>query len=152
VTDVVVERCTVAHTYAPIFVRRGARGRGQDPVRPGVLTNVVLRDIDARDARGTASITGVPGWPCGAVRLERVRIEALGGVAASHVPAAPVPEQVGEYPAGTVFGTLPASVLYARHVESLTLDTVTFRTIEPDARPELVTDDVDAARPACHDA
>ncbi len=141
VSDVLVERCTVEHTYAPIFVRRGARGRGQDGVRPGVLTGVVLRDIDARDARGTASITGVPGHPVGDVRLERVRIDARGGMPADAAPRGPVPEREAEYPAGTMFGPLPASVLYVRHVESLTLDAVALRTLAPDARDELVADD-----------
>jgi polygalacturonase len=141
VRDVLVERCTVAHTYAPIFVRRGARGRGQAVPQPGVLTAVVLRDIDARDARGTASITGVAGFPVGEVRLERVHVEARGGLAPDDVPPGPVPEQAAEYPAGSMFGTLPASVLYARHVESLTVEALTLTTLEPDARPELVTDD-----------
>jgi polygalacturonase len=141
VTDVLVERCTVTHTYAPVFVRRGARGRGQDVARPGVLTGVVLRDIDASDSRGTASITGVPGFAVGDVRLERVRVDARGGLTGDELPPGPVPEQEAEYPAGTMFGTLPASVLYARHVESLPLDDVMLTTTAPDVRPELVVDD-----------
>jgi hypothetical protein len=75
-----------------------------------------------------------------------VLVEARGGLGPDDVPAGPVPEQVAEYPAGTMFGTLPASVLYARHVESLTLDAVTLTTMHPDARPELVTDDATTHR------
>ena len=41
---------------------------------------------------------------------------------------------------------LPASVLYARHVESLQLDDVELTTRDPDARPELMTDDAVVTR------
>ena len=41
-----------------------------------------------------------------------------------------------------MFGEIPASGLYARHVNGLQLRDVEFHLLTPDARPEVVMDDV----------
>ncbi len=139
VRDVVIERVRIVHARGPISVRRGARGRGQAEPRPGTLRNVVLRDIEATDARETSSIAGIPGFPVENVVLERVRIEAVGG--GEPVPG-PVPEREGAYPQCTMFGPLPAWGLYARHVHGLALRDVSCTTLAPDRREMFVLDDV----------
>jgi hypothetical protein len=139
VEDVVVERVRIAHARGPISVRRGARGRAQAEPRPGVLRNVVLRDIVATGARETSSITGVPGWPVEHVTLERVSIEALGG---GEPMDDPVPECEDAYPQCTMFGRLPAWGLYARHVDGLALLEVSCTALSDDAREMIVLDDV----------
>ena len=48
VEDVVVEHVTIRNSRGAISVRRGARGRGQAEPRPGVVRDVVFRDIDDR--------------------------------------------------------------------------------------------------------
>jgi hypothetical protein len=53
-----------------------------------------------------------------------------------------VPEAAGDYPQAPMFGRLPASVIYARHVDGLALRDVELRTERPDERPALVLDDV----------
>jgi polygalacturonase len=139
VTDVLVERVRIAHARGPISLRRGARGRGQDPARPGILRGVALRDIEATETRETSSITGVPGFQVEDVTLERVRVDALGG--GEPVPQA-VPECEDAYPQCTMFGPLPAWGLYARHVRGLALRDVQFAARTPDPRDQLVLDDV----------
>jgi polygalacturonase len=139
VSDVLIERVRIEHARGPISVRRGARGRGQSEARPGVLRNVVLRDIEARCTRETASIAGVPGYPVEDVVLERVRIEADGG---GTQVIDPVPEREDAYPQCTMFGPLPAWGLYARHVARLALRDVVCRAHEPDDREMIVLDDV----------
>jgi polygalacturonase len=139
VTDVVVERVRIEHARGPIAVRRGARGRGQPEPRPGVLRNVVLRDIEATGTRETASIAGVPGAPVEDIVLERVSIDALGGGERMNDP---VPEREDAYPQCTMFGPLPAWGLYARHVDGLALRSLRCTAETPDERDMLVLDDV----------
>jgi hypothetical protein len=72
-----------------------------------------------------------------------VRFELLGG--GSH-DGAPVPELLDAYPQNTMFGALPASVLYARHVDGLILDDVGGTFATRDSRPPFVFDDVEHLR------
>jgi polygalacturonase len=139
VTDIVVERVRIEHARGPFSVRRGARGRGQAQPRPGVLTNVVLRDIEATATRETSSIAGIPGAPVEAITLESVSIDALGG---GQRVSDPVPERDDAYPQNTMFGRLPAWGLYARHVDGLELRDLRCTARIPDERELLVLDDV----------
>ena len=58
---------------------------------------------------------------------------------------AAVPEAEGDYPHAPMFGPLPASGLYVRHVDGLTMQNVRLRTEARDGRPALVLDDVTGA-------
>jgi polygalacturonase len=140
VEDVLIERVSIAHSRGAVSLRRGARGRGQSPARPGVLRDIVVRDVIATDAREPSSIVGLPGYPVERVGFERVRFEMAGGGAHD---GAPVPELPDAYPQNTMFGGLPASVLYARHVDGLTLDDVDGTFAVRDRRPPFVLDDVE---------
>lgn len=53
-----------------------------------------------------------------------------------------VPEATGDYPHAPMFGPLPASVLYVRHVDGLVLTNVRLRVQARDVRPRSVFDDV----------
>jgi polygalacturonase len=139
VSDVVIERVRIAHARGPISVRRGARGRGQAEPHPGALRGVVLRDIEATEAREPSSIAGIPGHPVEDIVWEHVRVEANGG---GEAMLDPVPELVDAYPQCTMFGRLPAWGLYARHVRGLALRDVEFTARMPDARDTVVFDDV----------
>jgi polygalacturonase len=139
VSDIVVERVEIRHARGPISVRRGARGRGQADARPGVLRNVVLRDIEATETRETSWISGVPGAPVEDILLERVRVGAIGG---GRRVTDPVPEREDAYPQCTMFGPLPAWGLYARHVERLAIRDLRCTAGTPDEREMLVLDDV----------
>ena len=108
-------------------------------MKAGLLRDIVLRDVDTVNARAASWIAGLPGSPVQRVTLERVRAELLGG---GHRDGAVVPELPDAYPQNTMFGTLPAVGLYARHVRGLTLRDVVFRARATDRRPEIVTDDV----------
>ena len=129
----------IRHARGPISVRRGARGRGQADARPGVLRNVVLRDIEATETRETSWIAGVPGAPVEDILLERVRVDAFGG---GQRVTDPVPEREDAYPQCTMFGPLPAWGLYARHVERLVIRDLRCTAGTPDEREMLVLDDV----------
>ncbi len=64
-----------------------------------------------------------------------------GGVEAAGTTA-PVPELETLYPEATMFGTLPASVFYLRHLEHVHISDVNVEFTEADGRDHLVIDDV----------
>ena len=137
---VTVEDITLHDVPGPLFIRLGNRGRGQEPSpRPGVLRNVTVSDFTAVGASETSSITGVPGATLQGVHLSGIRIASQGrGPAGLGLD---VSEQAGAYPQVTMFGTLPASGLYCRHVDGLVLDDVTLAVAHHDPRPPLILDD-----------
>ena len=92
-----------------------------------------------------SSITGWPGRAVENVTLTNIRISTTGGTLASEFPVT-VPECEGDYPENRMFGfTLPASGLWARHVTGLVVENAEFGVRNPDARPDVVLQDVSGA-------
>ena len=129
-----------------IFVRLGTRLR---PYRKGVTINTpALEDIHITNVQGTGifgaygcSITGVPGMPVKNVALKNINLTFDGGGTAEDAERV-IPENEKNYPAGTMFGTLPAYGFFIRHVKNIQMDDVTLRVIQQDHRPAVVADDV----------
>jgi hypothetical protein len=142
---VVVSDIRMANVRAPIFVRLGNRGRGQDTPVAGMLRNVAISNVVAVGATTASSITGIPGHPVSGIRLADIHVTARGGVGAA-VASRSVPELAKRYPDAYMFHDLPAFGLYCRHVRDLTCDRVELHADRPDARPALVLDDVAQAR------
>ena len=145
-----LERVTVSdirmtNVRAPIFVRLGQRGRGQDVPAAGALRNVTISNVTAVGAMTASSITGIPRHPISEVSLRNIRITAKGGGRAELV-SMKVPELEKTYPDAYMFKDLPAYGLYCRHVLGLTLDEIELSVDRPDARPAVVLDDVGRAR------
>ena len=134
VSDVIIRDAST-----PFFLRLGNRGRGQAKPLPGTLKNVQFNNIVATGGTLASSITGLPGHLVENVALNNIDITMAGG---EKKHKAPVPEAAGDYPHAPMFGPLPASGLYARHVKGLTLNNVRIRTEKPDERPAIVLDDV----------
>jgi polygalacturonase len=134
VRDVVVDECDV-----PIFIRLGARGRGQDVPRAGGVRNVTISRLSAGGAKDACTISGIPGHRVEDVTLAEIR---LGTAPRGAPPREPPPERVADYPQAGMFGPLPASGVYARHVDKLRLQGVDVVVMNGDERPHLVTDDV----------
>jgi hypothetical protein len=124
---------------APLFVRLGARGRGQKTPSPGAIRNVAIANITAKGAERPSSIAGLPENYITDVRLNNVSISSD---TAGAPPAGRVPELPEEDPHNAMWGPLPASVLWARHVDGLSLQRVDLHAAPDDARPALITDDV----------
>ncbi len=144
--DVEAEDIRMEGVGAAVFVRLGDRGRpfkeGMD--RPGVgkLRNVAIRRVRAEGAgRIGSSVVGLPGHPVEAVRLEDVSIVSAGGGRPDDARRVP-PERPEAYPEFNMFGVLPASGLYLRHVKGVSLERVVLRTASEDARPAVVLSDV----------
>jgi polygalacturonase len=144
--NVIVSNVVIRDARTPLFLRLGNRGRGQAKPTPGRLRHVVISNIIATGGDLASSITGLPGHPVEDVTLSNVSITMKGGEQAAS--KASVPEAEGDYPHAPMFGPLPAHGLYVRHVRGLTLDNVRIMVVEPDGRPALVEDDVEAAAAA----
>ena len=140
IDGVVIANVTMDGVQAPIFIRLGNRGRGLTPPVPGTVRNVSIQNVNARNATMTSSITGIPGHAVQRVTLSGVQLNMAGGQ--QEALTLDVPEHEAKYPEATMFGTLPAFGLYARHVEGLVLSGLQTRWEAPDVRPNLIFDDV----------
>jgi len=144
------------HTVAnPIFVRLGNRGRGQQQPTPGVLRNVTIRNVQARDVTNLTgcSITGLPGHPVEDITLDNIRITFKGGGVRDDA-LRDVPEWPERYPEFFMFtpegvemfnnreaGRLPAYGFWVRHARNVRFAHLDLRFAQPDARPALFFDD-----------
>ncbi|HEY7037962.1 MAG TPA: glycosyl hydrolase family 28-related protein [Methylomirabilota bacterium] len=142
---VLVSDLRMINVRAPVFVRLGNRGRGQERRVAGTLQKVSISNVVAVGAMTASSITGVPGHPISEISLKNIRVTARGG-ARAEVASQSVPELERRYPDAYMFRDLPAYGLYCRHVRGLTCDRVELDAERPDARPAVVLDDVARAR------
>jgi polygalacturonase len=139
VTDVRISDVTIDACAVPIFIRLGARGRGQRVPAAGSIAGVTISNVTATGASDACTISGVPGHPVVDVTLSAVTIATA---PAAPPRAEPVPEREAEYPQAGMFGALPASGLFARHTAGLVLHDVDVTVTNGDGRPKLVTGDV----------
>lgn len=140
INGVAISNISMVGVQTPIFVRLGNRGRGMNPPEPGSVENISFNNIVARDATMTSSVTAVPGSWVRGVALSNLQITMQGGNAGPG--NLDVPEHVAKYPEGTMFGTLPAFGLYARHADGLSLSNIQLRWDKEDLRPAMIFDDV----------
>lgn len=144
IDGVVVSGIQMQRTRTPIFIRLGNRKRTHDYPQHG-LRNVTLEDIQASGALLASSITGINGTEVRDVTLTKIRVD-------NELPSRPewvgrsVPEKDNGYPEAKMFGMLPASGLYVRHVRNLRLNDVQFSAPAGEARPTVIFDDVIGAR------
>lgn len=139
-----VRDISIRGAVTPLFLRLGNRGRGQATPIPGMLSNVVFSNIRANGGTLASSITGLAGHPLCGITMRDIMLTMAGGEMRPF--AGSVPEAAGEYPHAPMFGPLPASILYLRHIEGLNLVNVRLRVMMGDARPLAVLDDVRGVR------
>jgi polygalacturonase len=138
-TGIRMERARTA-----IFIRLESRKRRHDYPQHG-LRNVNISDVQASDTLLASSITGLPGMEIQGVSLSHFQIQNVLPVPPDAVSRS-VPEKETAYPEARMFGMLPASGLYVRHVRNLHLDDLVFSATAGEARPAVIFDDVDGAQ------
>ena len=147
--NIVVSNISMSHVHHyPIYITTGCRNRGpkerQDisSARDIQINNLVADDCDSLSG---ILITGMQGTPIENVRLSNIQIRYRGGVT-ENIPSE-YPELGTKYPEpGKFLGLCPAYGLFARHVRGLQLLNVTFHLDQPDARPAIITDDVEGMK------
>jgi polygalacturonase len=138
VDGVTVSNIRMQNVRAPIFVRLGSRNRNEG----SFLRNVLIEGIDATGATVTSSITGVAGFRPTDITVSDCRIRTVEQGQAEWVHR-DIPEVAERYPESWMMGRLPAYGFYVRHADRVRLRNVEYIADKPDARPAIVTDDVE---------
>ena len=157
--NIVVSNITMSHVHHyPIYITTGCRNRGPKEVaevdNEGNLTyrkvtrkssarDIQISNVIADDCDSLCSIivTGMKDEPLRNIWLSNIRLYFKGGGTRDLVNK-DYREQGTNYPEPKFAGWTPAYGLYARHVEGLHVNDVTFRYERPDFRPAVVLDDV----------
>ena len=159
-----IRNITAKNTGNAIFIRLGRRNR-QAPA--GEVRHIYIGDVRVEVPAGKpdkgyemegppvraphnvfpSSISGLPGHPVQDITLENIEITYAGGgskdtACFSTDSLTRVPEQEAAYPEFSMFGELPASGFYARHVAGLHLKNVRIHYKGPDFRTVCVFDDI----------
>jgi len=159
-----IRNVTAKNTGNAIFLRLGRRNRNAPA---GVLRHIYIGDVKVEVPAGKpdkgydmegppvkfphnifpASIVGLPGHPVEDVTLENIDITYPGGASKDTAFVSPdslskVPEEEASYPEFSMFGELPASGLYVRHVAGLRMKNWKLHYKKTDFRPALIFDDV----------
>jgi polygalacturonase len=144
IDGVVISGIRMQRTRTPIFIRLGDRARPHPSPLHG-LRRVTIENIDASESVLASSITGVENSYVEDVTLANIRVDNV-------LPSRPewagrvVPENANKYPEARMFGMLPASGLYSRHVKGLRVTDFNLRTTASEQRPAVVCDDVHGLR------
>jgi polygalacturonase len=143
--NLAVSNIVMRNVKNPIFLRMGNRARPayEGAPKPGLgsFRNVMISDIQATalDRVGCA-IAGLPERAIENVTLANIRIQFPGGGTSTDA-AREIPELPEKYPEYSMFGVLPASGFYCRHVKNLRLLNLQVAFEHEELRPALVCED-----------
>lgn len=131
-----ISKVTIEDAVAPLQIRLGNVGRGQEVPSAGVIEHLVLEDIAIHRALGVNLFCGLGGHPLRDVCLRNVVSEHSDSVGAEQV-LWDVPELPTEFPPSLIWRFLPASSFYFRDIEGLKLSGVRVSTPAQDPRPAI---------------
>jgi Glycosyl hydrolases family 28 len=143
IEGVVISAIQMQRTRTPIFLRLGERSQHAS-AKPS-LRGVMIDGVHASEAILASSITGVPELLVEDVSLSNIRVENVLPARQEWIGRV-VPEAEQGYPEARMFGMLPVTGLYARHVLELKLADISLRAAAGDARPTIMFDQVSGAR------
>ncbi len=131
---------------APIFLRLGARMRSPQGTPVGAMRRIDISHVICFDAdsRFGCVISGIPGNSIEDVTMSDIHIVYKGGFTAESAGIVP-PENAKQYPEPCMFGLIPSSGFFLRHVKNIVLRDVQLRFMKPDFRPLLYLEDVQGA-------
>jgi polygalacturonase len=146
--DIAITNITMREiNTGPIFMRLGARLRGpKESTKVGTLRRILVNNLTCHNASQKVSsvLSGIPGYAIEDVKLSNIYIETAGGGAPELAKIEP-PELEKSYPEPTMFGDLPASGFFLRHLRNLEMSHVEIACSAPDARPAFYLADVERA-------
>ena len=146
--DVTITNTTMRDLYSgPIFMRLGSRLRGpKDTTKVGTMKRILISNLECYNApqRISSILSGIPGYSIEDVKLSNIYIETAGGATADDARVQP-PEFETKYPDPGMFGPMPSSGFFLRHVRNLEMSHVEIANTTPDARPAFYLTDVERA-------
>ncbi|KQU49806.1 exo-poly-alpha-D-galacturonosidase [Sphingomonas sp. Leaf339] len=146
VEDIAVSNITMRGTVdAPIFLRLGKRMRGPAERPIGTLKRVSLQNIVSSNATMLPSvIAGLTDHRIEDVQIADSHFHHVGGAPVAMAKVRPPEAELG-YPEATMFGGLPATGFFVRHVRGLAMHHVEIAVAAPDPRAAIALDDVEDA-------
>ncbi len=146
--DIAITNTTMRDLVScPIFMRLGARLRGpQEKTTVGTMKRILISNLSCFNASQNVSsiLTGIPGYAIEDVKLSNIYIETVGGATAEMAKIEP-PELENKYPEPSMFGAMPASGFFLRHMRNVEMSHVEIANATPDARPAFYLTDVKRA-------
>ena len=143
--NITVSNITMNHVHHyPIYITTGCRNRGpkeRTTVSTGrdiMISNMVANDVDTLAG---IIVTGMPDEPLRNITLSNIQLQFRGGGRAE-LANREYREQGKNYPEAKFAKETPAYGLFARHVDGLEVNNVTFRTMKPEYRPAAMLVDV----------
>ena len=146
--DVTITNTTMRDLVSgPVFMRLGARLRGpKESTKVGTLKRILIDNLTCYNApRKVCSIlSGVPGFAIEDVKLCNIYVETAGGGTAEDAHIQPQ-EFEAKYPDPGMFGAMPSSGFFLRHLRNVEMSHVEIAPATPDARPAFCLTDVERA-------
>jgi polygalacturonase len=146
--DITITNTTMRDLVSgPIFMRLGARLRGpKESTKVGALRRILISNLACYNAPQKVSsvLSGIPGYSIEDVKLSNIYIETVGGATAEAAQIQP-PELESKYPEPSMFGAMPASGFFLRHMRNVEMSHVEIANTTPDVRPAFYLTDVERA-------
>ena len=146
--DIAITNTTMRDlSSGPIFMRLGARLRGpKESTKVGTMKRILISNLTCYRApqRISSILSGIPGFSIEDVKLSNIYIETIGGASPDAAKMQP-PELEDKYPEPSMFGPMPASGFFLRHVRNIEMSHVEIAAASPDARPAFYLQDVERA-------
>jgi polygalacturonase len=146
--DIAITNTTMRDiSTSPIFMRLGARLRGpKGSTGVGTMKRILISNLTCFNASREASsiLSGIPGYAIEDVKFSNIYIETAGGGTADAAKLQPQ-EFESKYPEPNMFGPMPASGFFLRHVRNLEMSHVEIANATPDARPAFHLTEIDRA-------
>ena len=123
-------------------VNGGNIGTGDKAIAFKLCRNILIRDVTIyRGGHFGIIVTGMPGEPLRNITLSNIQLQFRGGGRAE-LAKREYREQGKNYPEAKFAKETPAYGLFARHVDGLEVNNVTFRTMKLEYRPAAMLVDV----------
>jgi polygalacturonase len=146
--DIAITNTTMRDLVSgPIFMRLGARLRGpKESTKVGTLKRILISNLTCSNApqKLCSILSGIPGASIEDVKLSNVYIQTVGGAPPEAALVQP-PESENKYPDPGMFGPMPASGFFLRHLRNVEMSHVEIANAAPDARPAFYLKDVERA-------
>jgi len=146
--DIAISNTTMRDIYSgPLFMRLGARLRGpKETTKVGTMRRIAISNLVCYNAplKNCSVLSGIPGYAIEDVKLSNIYIHTVGGAAAEMAKIVP-PELEQKYPDPGMFGPMPASGFFMRHMKNVEMSHVEIANATADARPAFHLQDIERA-------
>lgn len=150
VEGITISNIVIDGTMCPLYIRLGNRGRtiSKEDVKPsiGSMKNISISNVVAYNCGNfCSSITAVPGAYIENVTLNNIQIYNEGGVEPEEYVATikEVKEDEKGYPQPTVWGNLPSSGLFLRHVKNIQISNIILGSQKEEIRVPIMGQDIE---------